>query len=114
MSADNNQHNTLPQYSSTTPAAARSAALARWPRPARNTGERAPIPGSGRAAAHPALPLLNSSQGMGKSGRNGDVRGPTTPVPVGVTCTDAAASASLAQEKSQEMPQEKTQELAQV
>ena len=38
----------------------------------------APIPGRARAA-HPALPLLNSCQGMGEGGRNGDVRGPTTP-----------------------------------
>ena len=45
----------------------------------RDPAERAPIPGRVRAA-HPALLLLNSGQGMGEGGRNGDVSTPTMPV----------------------------------
>lgn len=40
--------------------------------------ERAPIPGAAAPPIPPSL-ILNSNQGMGEGGRNGDVSGPTTP-----------------------------------
>lgn len=46
---------------------------------------------------------------MGKSGRYGNLRGPTTPVRWEVTCTDSTTLARLVQEK----PQGKTQGFAQ-
>ncbi|GAA3858515.1 hypothetical protein GCM10023084_10230 [Streptomyces lacrimifluminis] len=53
-------------------------------RPARNIGERAPIPGSVRTVRPVPVSLpLDSSQDMGESGHNGYVSDPTTPIQSG-------------------------------
>ncbi|MGW2770596.1 DUF6233 domain-containing protein [Streptomyces sp. NPDC001275] len=69
-------------------------------------GERGPDPRlRPRRPSCPSL-LLQLQQGHGRKRPQRGCQGSDHARTVGVTCTDAAASARLAQEKSQEMPQE--------
>ncbi|MDQ0585497.1 hypothetical protein QF030_007675 [Streptomyces rishiriensis] len=91
--------------------AARAAPGAAAP-PVAQHQERAPIPGCVRAA-HPAVPHSQLRPGHGQRRSQWGCQRPDHVRTAGMTCSGAAASARLAQEKTQGKPQEKTQGLVQ-